>query len=363
MTMKDKKFAFWSSLVILIPCVIGLFLWNKLPQQLPPHFGPTGQADGWSGRPMAVFGIPAIMLAVHWALMLLTRLDKRNIQGNEKVMKIVMAVIPALSLILSFTIYGSALGYEFRITKLMFVFMGLLFIGLGNYLPKCRQNATLGIKLPWTLYNEENWNRTHRFAGKVWMIGGIGMVCFAFLPIEHFGWLIVVLMLSLVILPTLYSWLLYKKQLRDGLWTQSEGSVQYSATTKQLSRLGMLSVLVVLGLVACVLFTGNIGYEFREDHLFIEASYWEDSTLYYEEIDSVELWEEGVSGTRELGFGSPRLLLGLFHNEEFGNYIRYTYAGSGPCVVITAGEETIVLSGETRSQTEELYQQLLARIQ
>ena len=125
----------------------------------------------------------------------------------------------------------------------------------------------------------------------------------------------------------------------------------------------MLSVLVVLGLVACVLFTGNIGYEFREDHLFIEASYWEDSTLYYEEIDSVELWEEGVSGSRELGFGSPRLLLGLFHNEEFGNYIRYTYTGDGPCVVITAGEETIVLSSETRSQTEELYQLLLARIQ
>ena len=171
--MKDKKFAFWSSLVILVPCVIGLFLWNKLPQQLPTHFGPTGQPDGWSGRPMAVFGIPAIMLAVHWVLMLLTRLDKRNIQGNEKVMKIVMAVIPALSLILSFTVYGTALGYEFRITNLMFFFMGLLFIGLGNYLPKCRQNATLGIKLPWTLYNEENWNKTHRFAGFVWVIGGV----------------------------------------------------------------------------------------------------------------------------------------------------------------------------------------------
>ena len=70
-----------------------------------------------------------------------------------------------------------------------------------------------------------------------------------------------------------------------------------------------------------------------------------------------------MSGSRELGFGSPRLLLGLFHNEEFGNYIRYTYAGSGPCVVITAGEETIVLSGETTDQTQALYEQLITRIQ
>lgn len=361
--MKDKKLALWSSLVILVPCLVGIVLWDQLPEQLPTHFGPTGQADGWSGRPMAVFGIPAIMLALHWALMLLTRLDKRNIQGNEKVMKIVMAVIPALTLILSFTVYGTALGYEFRITDLMFVFMGLLFIGLGNYLPKCRQNATLGIKLPWTLYNEENWNRTHRFGGKVWMIGGVGMVCLAFLPIGDLSWLIVTLLLALAVLPTVYSWLFYRQQVQDGRWTQSEGSVRYSAATRQMSRLGMVAVFVILGLILCVLFSGNIGYEFREDHLFIETGYWEDSALYYEEIDSVELWEEGVSGTRELGFGSPRLLLGLFHNEEFGNYIRYTYAGDGPCVVITAGDDILVLGDKTGELTQALYQELLLKIQ
>ena len=38
---------------------------------------------------------------------------------------------------------------------------GLLFMIIGNYLPKVKQNNTIGIRVVWTLQDEENWSATH----------------------------------------------------------------------------------------------------------------------------------------------------------------------------------------------------------
>jgi len=93
---------------------------------------------------------------------------------------------------------------------------GVLFIVIGNWLPKCQQTYTMGIKLPWTLASEANWNATHRFGGKVWVIGGIVTMLTAF-----FGsfWLLMVILAAMVILPTVYSYLYYRnheKEEKDG---------------------------------------------------------------------------------------------------------------------------------------------------
>ena len=56
----------------------------------------------------------------------------------------------------------SALDYSIDANLILEILMGALLIIIGNYLPKCRQNYTIGIKIPWTLADEDNWNRTHR---------------------------------------------------------------------------------------------------------------------------------------------------------------------------------------------------------
>ena len=90
------------------------------------------------------------------------------------------------------------------------LFMGLLFIIVGNYLPKSRQNYTVGIRVPWTLADEENWNRTHRMAGFLWVLCGILLLVCALCrvrnPVLIFGLLFVI-----TIIPIVYSYLLYKK--------------------------------------------------------------------------------------------------------------------------------------------------------
>jgi uncharacterized membrane protein len=86
--------------------------------------------------------------------------------------------------------------------------IGIIFTIVGNYLPKCRQNYTIGFKIPWTLHSEENWNKTHRLGGIVWTIGGVLTIISTFIG---FTALLLPIMLAMVFVPMIYSYLLYRK--------------------------------------------------------------------------------------------------------------------------------------------------------
>ena len=88
------------------------------------------------------------------------------------------------------------------------ILLGVVFIAIGNYLPKCKQNYTIGIKISWTLASEENWNKTHRLAGWVWVGGGIVMMLSGFFGILWLTFLPVAIM---VLVPLVYSYILHKK--------------------------------------------------------------------------------------------------------------------------------------------------------
>jgi len=88
----------------------------------------------------------------------------------------------------------------------------VLFIVIGNYMPKCRQNYTMGIKLPWTLNDEENWNKTHRLAGKIWVAGGILIVISALLQCF---WICFAVFAVMLFVPFVYSWRLYSKKTKE----------------------------------------------------------------------------------------------------------------------------------------------------
>jgi len=88
------------------------------------------------------------------------------------------------------------------------ILVGLTLAIIGNYLPKCKQNYTIGIKIPWTLNSEENWNRTHRFAGRLWMVCGLAIMLTGF--IGGF-WVFLPIVLLMVLVPFLYSYILYRR--------------------------------------------------------------------------------------------------------------------------------------------------------
>ena len=210
MIKKNLKVLIITSVILLLPILAGLLLWNQLPEQMPTHWNAAGEVDGWSSKPFAVFCLPLIMLAAQWLCMLGTAADPKKNNHPEKVLHLVLWIIPILSVVLHAVTYAVALGHSVRMEVVMPVLVGLIFTIIGNYMPKCKQNYTIGIKIPWTLNNEENWNKTHRFAGFLWTICGLAIILTGF-----FGgfWVFLPIVLLMVFAPIIYSYMLHRKGL------------------------------------------------------------------------------------------------------------------------------------------------------
>ena len=205
---KYKKTMILTSIVTVMPILVGVLLWDHLPEQVATHFDFEGNPNGWSSRGFTVFGIPLFLLACQWFAAAATLSDPKHKNLSEKVSRMILWIVPMASLILAVVCYGYELGYATSDGTIAFAIMGILFIVIGNYLPKCRQNYTVGIKIPWTLHDEENWNHTHRMAGYLWILGGLLMIVNILLK---WDWLVFVVIVVVGIVPTIYSYLYYRK--------------------------------------------------------------------------------------------------------------------------------------------------------
>ena len=208
MFKENKKTLFITCAVILLPIVAGLLLWDRLPDRIPTHWGMGGEVDGWSGKGFAVFAMPALMLGIQLLCFFVTASDPKRGNIRRKYLSMVLWIIPVLSVMTSCISYAVALGAQIRVEQVIPGFIGLMFVIIGNYMPKFQQSYTMGIRLPWTLSSEENWNRTHRFGGKIWALGGIGVL---FCTLMGWGIASIAILAVVVIVPTVYSYVLYRK--------------------------------------------------------------------------------------------------------------------------------------------------------
>ena len=361
MFKKYKKQLILSSIVILLPIVFGLIMWNQLPDTMTTHWGADGQADGFSGKAFAIFFTPLFLLGMHLFCVWITDLTNRGNDQDPKVMNLVFCMMPIISLMTNGMVYAIAMGKVWDMNALMPLFMGVLFALVGNYLPKCRQNTTMGIKVVWALNNEENWNATHRFAGKIWVAAGLLTLFSAFLPMKIGYPIMFVALIGAGGGATLYSYLYYRKQLKLGTAVPTK-EIQLDPTMQKVRRVAWTMVLLILIGTGFMLFTGSIEYDFQDEKLVMDATFSSPVILRYENIEAIEYREGNVDGVRVGGFGSFRLLLGFFENEEFGTYNRYTYYKNESCIVITSKGKTLVFSGADAEETLEIYNTLLSKI-
>lgn len=191
-----------TSLVILLPMIIGFIMWGKLPDEIATHFDTNGVANRYDSKLFTIVGIPLILLAVH----LLGAFSNRSNfeKAGNKMSVIILWLCPLISLVVMMSIYAKALNSEFNITYIAMILIAFITIFIGNYLPTVKQNSTIGIKIPSTLRNETNWYKTHRFAGKLWVAMGFIMLITAFMKFNLLyviiSWITVVL-----IVPIIYS--------------------------------------------------------------------------------------------------------------------------------------------------------------
>ena len=214
MWQEHKLLLLITSCIILLQTAAGVILWDRLPEQIATHFGFDGQPDGYSSRAFTVFGMPLILLVLHWVCLLTSGKDGRVY--SRKLRYVVLFIVPAVSLLMTVICYGHALGLEFNVGRVVVPFVGMLLAVSGNYMPKVRRNYTVGIKVPWTLADDENWDRTHRFAAPVWVVGGILLAVLGL--IGYTAWPMFALLMAIVFAPMAYSFVLYmRKRGKDGV--------------------------------------------------------------------------------------------------------------------------------------------------
>ncbi len=358
MIKKNRTQIILSSIVTLLPMFVGLILWDTLPGRMTTHWGVNGEADGFSSKAFSVFGLPLIMLAIQWICVLATTKDSANKDQNSKVVGMVLWIIPMTSLITNGMMYAVALGSAVSVDIWVRVLVGLMFVVLGNYLPKCKRNHTIGVKVSWALQNEENWNKTHRFTGRLWVLGGVILLVTVFVPMEEIMWLVLMVIMVLSFAPILYSYLYYRKQAKAGTATKEQPDVNTGG--RKATIISLIISVPILIFVAVILFTGEITVEFAEESFTLDSAYWESMTVDYAEIDSIEYRESDSPGSRTYGFGSLKLNMGNFENEEFGAYTRYSYVGCEACIVLRSGDKVLVINGEDEESTKVLYEKLLS---
>lgn len=350
MFKKNKLSLIISSVVIMLPTVFGLIFYDALGKGMGDY---AGKSVG--GRGFVVFALPIILLFTHWLCIIMTSLDKHNVEQSGKVTAMVLWIIPVLSIFVSTVFYSVLLGKKIDIMLIAVILFSALFIFIGNYMPKCKRNSVIGVKTYHTLSSDENWSKTHRLAGILWFFGGLVMLCGLFLKAKAAFILMIAVIAVAVVVPAVYSWLYYKKQVARG---DELSLADFSGIGKRGGKISAVICVAILALVAVLMFTGNVEVQFGETSITVEATYSGNITVNYADIDEIEYRENGVPGTRVVGFASARLLTGMFQNDEFGNYARYTYTRSESAIVLTVGDDIIVISDKSAEETKALYDKL-----
>jgi len=206
---------FTSIILCAINLIFGAIVYPRLPEKVPTHWNFAGEVDGWGSPFQGAFLIPLIMIGVLILMFFLPKIDpkRKNYAKMGKAYSGIILVMMIFFTVLQFGSLGSTLGYFsiHSVPKVIMLGVGVLLIVIGNYMGRLKHNYFAGIKTPWTLANEEVWQRTHKMAGPIWIVGGILMMAVGFVPAQFKLGLFIIIMLILALVPMVYSYVIFKK--------------------------------------------------------------------------------------------------------------------------------------------------------
>ena len=125
MLKENKGKIIVTSLIVLLPILAGVYFWKELPDPMATHFNFDNEANGWSPRVFAVFGLPLFLLAVHVICVAATMLDPKRKSISGKMVQMVVLICPICSIFCSIQIYGYALGMDVDGRVLVHLLLGV----------------------------------------------------------------------------------------------------------------------------------------------------------------------------------------------------------------------------------------------
>lgn len=206
-----REWPLWIFMVgVLAASVI---IYPHLPAQVPGHWNINGEVDKYYPRAFGAFFAPLMAIGFYLFMLFIPLLDPRRENYNRFTGAYTLlrwGLVLFLS-VLHVTTILVALGYPVNVALVVKAMIAILLTLIGNFMGQFRHNYLVGIKTPWTLANEEIWQRTHRVGGRIWVIGGL--VCLLLSPVQTawsaIAYFTIIMLMTLV--PIIYSYLLFRK--------------------------------------------------------------------------------------------------------------------------------------------------------
>lgn len=207
-----KNLFIYKLIIVFIMMIVWIYFYPQLPDIIPTHWWMDGKVDATGNKLFSLIMIPTIVLIMIIIFPILSKFDpkKENYEKFAKIWEIFQFAIIWFFAYIYFIIIYVSLHPEINISPFMILWIWTLFMILGNYMGKIRQNYFIGMKLPWTLANEEVWNKTHRLSGKIFLIWWLFLLLDSFFLFYPFVLLMVILVFILII-PIWYSYFIFKK--------------------------------------------------------------------------------------------------------------------------------------------------------
>lgn len=204
--------------IFLVLCLAAPFIYlnsifDGLPDQVALHFGSDMKPDSYGNKNNLWMMVSIMMGIAVIAYLIITNVGKldpknQNLQSQDIMEKLGLTSIVFISLLTIYIIYTAVQGAS---GNMLFVLLGGFFAIIGNFLYSVKPNYFVGLRLPWTLENENNWRKTHQMASKIWVAGGLLIAILSFLiPEVYMMKIFLVIVLMMIIIPSITSFRYYK---------------------------------------------------------------------------------------------------------------------------------------------------------
>jgi uncharacterized membrane protein len=209
-----KKNVLFILFLYLVAIVVTILFWNKFPNQIPIHWNIQGQVDNYGPKWALLFflHLPIVILAI---MTIIPKIDpqKNNYYKHARAYYILKVAVPYFFYLIYAVIVMYSIGIKIDVFNITLVCVGVLWIVIGNQLPRFRHNYFVGIRTPWTLANQDVWRKTHRIGGYCLTVSGAIIIVFSFMPSILAKTVGVCILLVGALTPVVFSYFYFRKQL------------------------------------------------------------------------------------------------------------------------------------------------------
>jgi len=170
------RLCIWAcAAIIVIACILSVYLYPTLPDEIPSHWNVAGEIDGYMNKEVGVFFFPALMAGIAALMILLPRIDpkKKNYATFQTAYDGFILLITIFLFCLFVLTLLAAYGIDIQMNRVISLIFAILFAGIGLLLGKAEPTWFVGIKTPWTLEDDEVWHATHHLGARVFLLCGI----------------------------------------------------------------------------------------------------------------------------------------------------------------------------------------------